>query len=396
MGINSGIYKLVLVLHILTAIVGFGAVLLNGIYGQQARSRRGTEGLAVSQANFLVSRIGMFFIYAVFVFGVLLVVLSDKAWSFSDSWIVAAMVLYVLGIGLAHGGAFPNARRMIALQEELVAMGPPASRRTIRRLLRKLHIGCRTARKKKTMGHHPDRNAQFENIARLRREYEATGDAVISIDTKKKELLGNFHRAGTTFTTETVETFDHDFGSAGQGKLIPHGIYDLVHKQAHMHLNTSHDTSELCCDSMALWWQEAGRMAYPQAKRLLVLGDGGGSNSATQYLFKEDLQGLANQVGLEVRVAHYPPYCSKHNPIEHQVFPHITRACQGVIFHTVDIAQHFIERTKTTTGLGVTVRLMDKVYQTGRKYAVDFKHTMKIVFDDYLPKWNYRAVPECT
>jgi Rhodopirellula transposase DDE domain len=97
-----------------------------------------------------------------------------------------------------------------------------------------------------------------------------------------------------------------------------------------------------------------------------------------------------------VRVAHYPPYCSKHNPIEHQVFPHITRACQGVIFHTVDLAQHFIERTKTTTGLGVTVRLLDKVYQTGRKYAVDFKHTMKIVFDDYLPKWNYRAVPECT
>jgi len=282
------------------------------------------------------------------------------------------------------------------LSRRLLALGTPASRRTIRRLLRKLKIGCRTARKKKTMGHHPDRNAQFENIARLRRAYEAAGDAVISIDTKKKELLGNFHRAGTTFTAETVETFDHDFGSAGQGKLIPHGIYDLVHKQAHMHLNTSHDTSELCCDSVALWWEEAGRMAYPQAQRLLVLGDGGGSNSATQYLFKEDLQGLANRLGLEVRVAHYPPYCSKHNPIEHQVFPHITRACQGVIFHTVDLAQHFIERTKTTTGLGVTVRLLEKVYQTGRKYAVDFKHTMKIVFDDFLPKWNYRAVPECT
>jgi hypothetical protein len=124
-GINSGIYKLVLVLHILTAIVGFGAVLLNGIYGQQARSRKGTEGLAISQANFLVSKIGMFFIYAVFVFGILLVVLSDKTWSFSDSWIVGAIVLYVLGIGLAHGVAFPNARRMINLQEQLVSMGPP-------------------------------------------------------------------------------------------------------------------------------------------------------------------------------------------------------------------------------------------------------------------------------
>ena len=107
------------------------------------------------------------------------------------------------------------------LSRRLVALGTPASRRTIRRLLRQRKLGRRTARKKKTMGHHPDRNAQFANIARLRREYEAAGDAVISIDTKKKELLGNFHRAGTTFTAETVETFDHDFGSAGQGKLIP-------------------------------------------------------------------------------------------------------------------------------------------------------------------------------
>ena len=265
------------------------------------------------------------------------------------------------------------------LSRRLLALGTPASRRTIRRLLRKLKLGQRTARKKKTMGHHPDRHAQFENITRLRREYEATGDAVISIDTKKKELLGNFHRAGTTFTAETVATFDHDFGSASQGKLIPHGIYDMLNQPAHIHLNTSHDTSELCCDSVALWWEQAGRGAHPQAPRLLVLGDGGGSNSATHYLFKADLQGLANRLGLEIRVAHYPPYCSKHNPIEHQVFPHITRACQGVIFHTVDIARQFIERTHTTTGLQVTVRMLDTVHQTGCKYTADFKQNMKIV-----------------
>jgi uncharacterized membrane protein len=123
--INTGIYKLVLVLHILTAIIGFGAVFLNGIYGQQAKGRRGSEGLAISQSNFLVSKIGEYFIYAVFVFGVLLVVLSDDVWSFSDSWIVAAIVLYVIGLGLSHGLQQPNVRRMIALQEELVAMGPP-------------------------------------------------------------------------------------------------------------------------------------------------------------------------------------------------------------------------------------------------------------------------------
>jgi hypothetical protein len=280
------------------------------------------------------------------------------------------------------------------LSARLLALGTPASRRTIRRLLRKLKLGQRSARKKKTMGHHPDRNAQFENIARLRREYQAAGDPVISIDTKKKELLGNFHRAGTTFTEHTVETFDHDFGSAGQGKLIPHGIYDLTREHAHLHLNTSHDTSALCCDSIASWWEQHGQAAYPQAQRLLILCDGGGSNSATQYLFKEDLQHLANRLGIELRVAHYPPYCSKHNPIEHRVFPHITRACQGVIFHTLEIAQQFIERAKTSTGLRVTVSILEKVYETGRTYAADFKENMKILFDEHLPKWNYRALPE--
>jgi len=280
------------------------------------------------------------------------------------------------------------------LSRRLIALGTPASRCVIRRLLRQLKLGRRTARKKKTMGHHPDRNAQFENIARLRREYQDACDPVISIDTKKKELLGNFHRPGPTFTERAVETFDHDFGSAGQGKLIPHGVYDVTNQHAQINLNTSHDTGELCCDSIALWWEQQGRGAYPKAKRLLILCDGGGSNSATQYLFKEDLQRLANRLGLELRVAHYPPYCSKHNPIEHRVFPHVTRACQGIIFHTVEIAKQFIERAKTTTGLQVTVGMLDKVYATGRKYAKGFKQTMKINFDQHLPKWNYRAIPQ--
>ena len=132
-------------------------------------------------------------------------------------------------------------RSLRELSRRLVALGTPASRRTIRRLLRKRKLGRRTARKKKTMGHHPDRNAQCENIARLRREYEASGDAVIAIDTKKQELLGNLHRPGLTCTAETVETFDHDCGSASQGKLMPHGVYDMVNQHAHIHLNTSHD-----------------------------------------------------------------------------------------------------------------------------------------------------------
>ncbi len=291
-------------------------------------------------------------------------------------------------------GVFWTNLSLRELSRRLMAMGTPASRRTIRRALRQLRVGRRTARKKKSMGHHPDRNAQFENIADIRRAYESAGDPVISVDTKKKELLGNFHRAGRTFTQQTVETVDHDFPSAGTGKLIPHGIFDLANNHAFVHLNTSHDTGELCGDSIALWWRDHGRVAYPDAKRLLILCDGGGSNSATHYLFKEDLQRLADRIGIELRVAHYPPYCSKHNPIEHRVFPHITEACRGVIFHTLEIARQFIGRAKTTTGLRVTVGLLEKVYETGRKYAEGFKTNMKILFDEHLPKWNYRAVPQ--
>jgi len=176
------------------------------------------------------------------------------------------------------------------LSRRLAGMGTPASRRTIRRLLRKLKVGRRTARKKKSMGHHPDRNAQFEAIAKHRREYEAAGDPVISVDTKKKELLGNFHRPGTTFTAQTVETFDHDFPKVGTDKVIPHGVFDMATNRASIHLNTSHDTGELCCDSIARWWEECGRATYPHAKRLLIVCDGGGGNSATQYLFKEGVQ----------------------------------------------------------------------------------------------------------
>jgi hypothetical protein len=177
---------------------------------------------------------------------------------------------------------------------------------------------------------------------------------------------------------------------------MPHGVYAMLNQHAHIHLNTRHDTSAWWCASGALWWEHAGRAAHPQATRLLVLGDGGGSHSATHSLFQEDLQGLAHRLGGEIRVAHYPPYCSKPNPIEHQVFPHITRACQGVLFHTVDIARQCIERAHTPTGLQVTVRMLDTVYQTGRTSTADCKQNRQIVFDDYLPKWNYRAVPACT
>jgi hypothetical protein len=285
-------------------------------------------------------------------------------------------------------------RRQIA--QRMAELGTTASRDVVSQLLRKHRFRRRKALKKRTMGQHRDRNAQFEKIARLKKQYLKVGLPVISIDTKKKELLGNFYRDGKIDTQETIETNDHDFGSAGSGTVIPHGVYDVGRNQGFIHLNTSHDTSELACDSIAAWWERHGRADYPVAEKLLVLCDGGGSNSATRYVFKEELQKLANRLGVEIRVAHYPPYCSKYNPIEHRLFPHVTRACRGVIFRTLEIVQHYIAKTETTTGLTVNVTILDKTYEIGRKCANDFKQTMKIVFDRVLSKWNYRAVPQST
>jgi hypothetical protein len=244
------------------------------------------------------------------------------------------------------------------------------------------------------MGQHADRNAQFENIARLKHEYLAAGLPVVSIDTKKKELLGNFYRDGVIDTQETIHTNDHDFSSQGQGTLIPHGLYDLGRNEGFINLNTSHDTTELACDSIGLWWEQYGRSRYPEAKKLLLLCDGGGSNSASKYVFKQDLQQLANRLGVEIRVAHYPPYCSKYNPIEHRLFAQLSRATRGVIFHNLETARHYMEKTETTTGLNVFVGILNKVYETGRTCLASFKKTMKIVFDTYLSMWNYTAVPQ--
>ena len=284
-------------------------------------------------------------------------------------------------------------RRQIA--KRLKDRGTPVSRHVVSQLLKKHGYRRRKALKKKTMGpRHPDRDAQFENIARLKKTYLKAGLPVISIDTKKKELMGDFHRDGVIEARATIEVNDHDFASMGSGTVIPHGIYDVGRNEGFVHLNTSHDTSELACDSVAAWWEDHGRASYPRAKKVLVLCDGGGSNSASRHVFKEQLQELATRLGLEIRVAHYPPYCSKYNPIEHRLFPHVTRACLGVIFRTLETVRYYMAKAETSTGLKTRVRILEKVYETGRKCAEGFKETMKIVFDKLLPKWNYRAIPE--
>jgi len=188
--------------------------------------------------------------------------------------------------------------------------------------------------------------------------------------------------------------FDHDWASLAEGVAIPHGLYDLTDNVGYIQIGTSHDTSEFACDSIRYWWNTYGKRRYPKANSILLLCDGGGSNSARYYIFKQDLQTLVNDLGIEIRIAHYPPYTSKYNPIEHRLFPHISRVCQGVIFEQVQTVQELMATTSTRTGLRVFTTILDKVYQTGRKVAQDFKSTMQIVFDEFLPHWNYIAKPE--
>jgi hypothetical protein len=267
------------------------------------------------------------------------------------------------------------------------------SRTVVRKLLKKHHYRRRKALKKQTLKTVAHRNEQFENIARLIAEYEKAGNPIMSIDTKKKEYLGNFYREGHLYTLEQLLTYDHDFTSLAQGVIIPHGLYDLKQNLGYLHLGTSKETSEFACDCLRHWWLHHGRYDYPHATSILLLCDGGGSNSSRHYIFKQDLQQLVDEIGIEIRIAHYPPYTSKYNPIEHRLFPHVTRACQGVIFTSIELVKELMEKTRTSTGLKVTVHIIDKVYQTARKVADDFKETMKILFDEFLPQWNYTAVP---
>ena len=175
---------------------------------------------------------------------------------------------------------------------------------------------------------------------------------------------------------------------------MPHGLYDIGLNKAHINLGTSRDTTEFACDSVANWRDKVGKHDHPLATQLLLISDGGGSNPSNSLLFNNDLQGLSNRTGLEIRMAHYPPYCSRHNPIEHRVFPHVTRACESVVFKSVTLIKELIERTKTRTGLKVTVDIIDCAYETGRKVAKEATSSLRVIADTILPKWNYTIFPD--
>ena len=275
----------------------------------------------------------------------------------------------------------------------MAAQGTPVSPHVVRDWLQAEGLALHKIEKNIAGGHSPDRDAQFRRINELKAKYFAAGRPVFSIDTKAKEFLGQLYRKGRVWTGRAFQALDHDFPSWAKGVLIPHGIYDLQRNRGHLNLGLSHDTTRFACDSFRWYWNRIGKQCYPDATSMLWLCDCGGSNSATKHLFKQDLQDLVNELGLEIRVAHFPSYCSKYNPIERRFFPHVGRACQGLLLETLDTAVRLMRKAATSTGLKTTVNVIRSEYETGREAAQEFKDNMPILFDELLPKWNYRATP---
>jgi len=238
-----------------------------------------------------------------------------------------------------------------------------------------------------------ERDYQFKKISQLKALYMSLGCPIISIDTKKKEYLGNLYRDGHLYTTEIIKVLDHDYSHLATGIVIPYTIYDIIQNKAYVYIGTTKDTAEFVCDCIHHWWTCYGITIYPNALSILTLADSGGSNSYRHYIFKQELQDLVDELGVEIRMAHYPSYCSKWNPVEHRVFPHMTRAMQGVVFSSHELVKDLIETTSTKTGLQVIAHIVAKGYEIGKKVTDDFKDTMRILFDENLGKWNYRAVP---
>lgn len=274
---------------------------------------------------------------------------------------------------------------------KMAQAGMPVSRYLVITLLTWCGFRKRRYQKTRCLGHHALRNAQFEQIARLREAFTDRDWPILSLDTKKKERLGNFDRDESYYGPDHRQVNDHDFPSAATGIVIPHGIYDVTRNHGYITLGTSHDTSEFVCDNLRWYWQHELQWRYPQAEAMLLLCDGGGSTSCRHTLVKYDLARVAERLGIHILVAHYPAYCSKWNPIEHRLFCHLHRAWQGAIFHSLHVVKELALATTTTTGLTVSVRINPHVYATGRTIPEDWKHrlTTQILFDDHIPQWNY-------
>ena len=275
------------------------------------------------------------------------------------------------------------------ISELLKKKGLDVGRYVVKNLMKELGYVRRKMVKCKTMAQVAFRNEQFEYIKTLTREFIFNGLPVLSLDTKKKELIGNFYRDGHLLTHEQIDVSDHDFKSFAQGTVVPHGIYDLYQNICYLTLGQSSDTAEYMCDNLSYHWKNYIRYHYPFASKMLLLCDGGGSNGSRYHVVKEALYHLSKELDMEIVVAHYPAYCSKWNPIEHKAFCHITRAWQGIVFDSFQTVEDMAKMATTKTGFSVRVWQNKKVYQTGKKASPEFLNNNPVKFNKFIPKWNY-------
>lgn len=271
----------------------------------------------------------------------------------------------------------------------------------VRRLLRDMDYSLKSNKKCLSSGNSPDRDSQFRIIKQLREEFDEAGAPVISVDTKKKELIGLFKNPGRIWGKEARKVKDHDFRSEALGIAAPYGIYDLARNFGLLVVGESADTPEFAVNCILTWWQIYGREHYPKAKRLLILADSGGSNGARPRAWKKFLQEkLADQCGLTVRVAHYPTGASKWNPIEHRMFSEISKNWAGIPLETFDTVVNFASKTRTGTGLRVQACRDRRVYQKGIKVSDREMRDIDLIKNDFLGKWNYTICPrisnDCT
>lgn len=280
------------------------------------------------------------------------------------------------------------------LSTTLSEQGHPVSHTTVGRLLEDLDYTLKANVKRLAGKSHPDRERQFEYIAQQTQAFLAAGWPVISVDAKKKELIGNFKNAGRIWCQEAQAVNDHDFEHDALGKAVPYGLYLLNHNLGYVYVGISADTPQFAVDRIAAWWQTEGRPLFPNAPALLILADAGGSNGCRPRLWKVQLQEqLADQLGVEVTVCHYPTGASKWNPIEHRLFGPISINWAAQPLRTFDTLLACLRGTATKTGLHVKAFLVEQVYQKGQKVSKEIMHSLNLQPHAVCPRWNYTITP---
>jgi hypothetical protein len=281
------------------------------------------------------------------------------------------------------------------LAAALRAQGHPVSERTVNRLLHDLGYSLQSNRKTLEGSTHPDRDAQFQYINRRAKAFQQQSQPVISVDTKKKELVGQFRNGGREWSPqgqpEEVEV--HDFPSKTLGKVIPYGVYDEATNTGWVSVGVDHDTAEFAVETVRRWWRYMGSQTYPKAKRLLITADGGGSNGSRCRLWKVELQRLADETGLRISVCHFPPGTSKWNKIEHRMFCHITENWRGRPLVSREVVVNLIGHTTTTKGLVIRSALDDHSYPTGREVTAEQMERLALKQEKFHGEWNYTLRP---